>query len=139
MESTDDIIETLRQMKPELATVFKVHEIGMFGSVIRGEQREDSDIDILVDLPEEADLLDLIGLSQFLEERLHHKIDIVPKRSLREEIRARVLKEVRYLWEIFRYISRIFSKLLKVSKRFIAGMDYDAFFADDKTVSAVKR
>jgi len=84
-------------MKPELATVFKVHEIGMFGSVIRGEQREGSDIDILVDLPEEADLLDLIGLSQFLEERLHHKIDVVPKRSLREEIRARVLKEVRYL------------------------------------------
>jgi len=84
-------------MKPELATVFKVHEIGMFGSVIRGEQREGSDIDILVDLPEEADLLDLIGLSQFLEERLHLKIDVVPKRSLREEIRARVLKEVRYL------------------------------------------
>ena len=50
-----------------------------------------------MDLPEEADLLDLIGLSQFLEERLHHKIDVVPKRSLREEIRARVLKEVRYL------------------------------------------
>ena len=97
MESTDDIIETLRQMKPELASVFKVHEIGMFGSMIRGEQREGSDIDILVDLPEEADLLDLIGLSQFLEERLHHKIDVVPKRSLREEIRARVLKEVRYL------------------------------------------
>lgn len=50
-----------------------------------------------MDLPDEADLLDLIGLGQFLEERLNHKVDVVPKRSLREEIREHVLKEVRYL------------------------------------------
>ena len=97
MQRTDDILDSLRQAKPELAASFKVHEIGLFGSVIRGEQREDSDIDILVDLPEGADLLDLIGLGQFLEERLRHRVDVVPKASLREEIRERVLKEVRYL------------------------------------------
>lgn len=97
MEKTEDILDSLRQAKPELEAVFNVHEIGLFGSVVRGEQREASDIDILVDLPEEADLLDLIGLGQFLEERLHHKVDVVPKGSLREEIRERVLKEVRYL------------------------------------------
>jgi predicted nucleotidyltransferase len=97
MERTDDILDLLRLAKPELATVFNVHEIGLFGSVIRGEQRGDSDVDILVDLPQEADLLDLIGLSQFLEERLHKKVDVVPKRSLRKEIRERVLTEVRYL------------------------------------------
>lgn len=97
MESTDQILKVLRQAKPELSASFKVHEIGVFGSVIRGEQREESDIDILVDLDKDADLLDLIGLSQFLEERLHHKVDVVPKAALREEIRERVLKEVRYL------------------------------------------
>src|SRR6266540_635799 len=97
MEKTEDILDSLRRAKPELETTFKVHKIGLFGSVVRGEQREDSDIDILVDLPEEADLLDLIGLGQFLEERLHHRVDVVPKGSLREEIRERVLKEVLYL------------------------------------------
>lgn len=97
MERTDEILDSLRQMKTELAAVFKVDEIGLFGSVIRGEQREDSDIDILVNLPKDADLLDLIGIGQFLEERLHHKVDVVPKDSLRDEIRERVLKEVRYL------------------------------------------
>jgi uncharacterized protein len=97
MVRTDEILDSLRQAKPQLAAAFRVQEIGLFGSVIRGEQREDSDIDILVDLPEEADLLDLIGLSQFLEERLHHKVDVVPKKSLRIEIRERVLKEVRFL------------------------------------------
>jgi len=97
MESTDEILDSLRQVKTELAAIFKVEEIGLFGSVIRGEQREDSDIDILVNLPKDADLLDLIGIGQFLEERLHHKVDVVPKESLRAEIRERVLKEVCYL------------------------------------------
>lgn len=97
MERTDEILDSLRQVKTELAAIFKVDEIGLFGSVIRGEQREDSDIDILVNLPKDADLLDLIGIGQFLEERLHHKVDVVPKDSLRDEIRERVLKEVRYL------------------------------------------
>jgi len=97
MAGMDEILETLRQVKPELVKAFKVSEIGVFGSVIRGEQREESDIDILVDLEEEADLLDLIGLGQFLEERLHHKVDVVPTRALRQEIRDRVLNEVRYL------------------------------------------
>ena len=97
MEKTDQIFSLLRLAKPELVKIFRVHEIGLFGSVIHGEQRDDSDIDILVDLPEDADLLDLIGLNQFLEERLHQKVDVVPKRSLREEIRERVLTEVRYL------------------------------------------
>jgi len=50
-----------------------------------------------VNLPKDADLLDLIGIGQFLEERLHHKVDVVPKESLRAEIRERVLKEVCYL------------------------------------------
>jgi predicted nucleotidyltransferase len=76
---------------------FKVREIGLFGSVVRREQTNDSDIDLLVDLPQEADLLDLIGLSQFLEELLRHKVDVVPKGALRSEIREHVLKEVHYL------------------------------------------
>lgn len=97
MASLAQILKTLRQAKPELSATFKVHEIGVFGSVARGEQREESDIDILVNLDKDADLLDLIGLSQFLEERLHHKVDVVPKTALREEIRERVLNEVRYL------------------------------------------
>lgn len=96
MASLSQILKTLRQAKPELSAAFKVHEIGVFGSVARGEQREESDIDILVNLDKDADLLDLIGLSQFLEERLHHKVDVVPKTALREEIRERVLNEVRY-------------------------------------------
>jgi len=97
METTQEILNTLASVKSELRTAFKVQEIGVFGSVIRGEQKESSDIDVLVGLDRDADLLDLIALSQFLEERLHHKVDVVPRNALRPELREQVLREVRYL------------------------------------------
>ncbi|HBG07040.1 MAG: nucleotidyltransferase [Geobacteraceae bacterium GWC2_58_44] len=97
MVTTQEIMNTLASVKSELQTAFKVHEIGVFGSVIREEQKESSDIDLLVRLDKDADLLDLIALSQFLEERLHHKVDVVPRDALRSELREQVLREVRYL------------------------------------------
>ena len=69
-------------------------EIGLFGSVIKNNQRAKSDIDILVDFKKGADLFDLVGLGQFLEKKLHRKVDIVPKKALRAEIKKRVLEEV---------------------------------------------
>lgn len=97
MESTQEILHTLASVKSQLRSAFKVQEIGVFGSVIRGEQNESSDIDVLVGLDGDADLLDLIGLSQFLEECLHHKVDVVPRNALRPELREQVLREVKYL------------------------------------------
>ena len=97
MDTVEQVIEALQMAKAELANRFKVQEIGIFGSMARGEQRQESDIDIVVDLDKDADLLDLIGLSQYLEERLRQKVDVVPKAALRQEIRERVLREVFYL------------------------------------------
>jgi len=61
---------------------------------VRGEQNKESDIDVLVDFQEDADLLDLVGLGLFLEERLGRKVDVVPRKALRKEIRDAVLHEV---------------------------------------------
>ena len=97
MQSTQEILDTIRQAKQHLASTYKLHAVGVFGSVIRGEQRDGSDIDVLVDLDLKADLLDLIGIGQYLEERLHARVDVVPKAALRQEFRDQVLKEVRYL------------------------------------------
>ena len=68
-------------------------EIGVFGSVVRGEQTDTSDLDVLVDFEEGADLLDLVGLGLFLEEKLNQKVDVVSKRALREEIKDVILRE----------------------------------------------
>jgi len=97
MKTLEEITKLLTRYKQELKERFKVKEIGIFGSSIRGEQTQTSDLDLLVDFKDEADLFDLIGLGLFLEEQLHQKVDVVPKRALREEIKDTILKEVVYL------------------------------------------
>lgn len=93
MDGKEEVLKQLNALKPEILARFKVKEIALFGSFTRGEQREASDIDLLVDFEEGADLFDLVGLGEFLEARLHHRVDVVSKRALREEIRHQVLKE----------------------------------------------
>jgi len=94
MKSKQEIMSLIKSLLGELRQRFKVKEIGVFGSVVREEQRQTSDIDVLVDFEGGADLFDLVGLSLFLEEKLGQKVDVVPKRALREEIKGAVLKEV---------------------------------------------
>ncbi len=95
--SKDEILRILEQLKGEVIKKYKVERIGLFGSIIKGEQREGSDIDILVKFKEGADLFDLLGLSLFLEEKLNQKVDVVPEAALREELKQSILKEVAYL------------------------------------------
>jgi predicted nucleotidyltransferase len=90
----EDLLAKLKELKPTLAARYKAKEIGLFGSFARGEQGASSDIDVLVEFEEEADLFDLIGLSLHLEEALQRKVDVVPKRALRTELRESVLQEV---------------------------------------------
>ena len=92
--STETVVEILRALKPEIHHRFKARDLGLFGSFARTEQGDTSDVDILVDFEEGADLLDLVGLAQFLEERLARKVDVVPRRALRAELREAVLREV---------------------------------------------
>lgn len=97
MKTRSNIITKLEQLKDDIIKQYKIKEIGVFGSIIRGEQKETSDVDILVDFEKGADLFDLVGLALFLEEKLGRKVDVVSKRALRKEIKGVVLKEVAYL------------------------------------------
>jgi len=92
--SVEDLLAKLKELKPVIAARYKAKEIGLFGSFARGEQRANSDIDLLVEFEEGADLFDLVGLANYLEEALQRKVDIVPKRALRAELREAVLREV---------------------------------------------
>lgn len=92
----EQILMLLRDQQLEIKQRYKAEVKGLLGSVARGEAQRESDLDLLVDFDEEADLFDCVGLSQFLEERLNRKIDLVPRRALREEIRKKVLEEAIY-------------------------------------------
>lgn len=94
MPTKKDILRILKALKPELLKQYKVKEIGLFGSFVREEQSEASDIDVLVDFQEDASFFDLVRLGLFLEEKFRRKVDIIPKESLRAEIRESVLQEM---------------------------------------------
>ena len=94
MMNAENLLAKLRELKPTASASFKARELGLFDSFVRGDQDVGSDVDILVDFKDGADLFDLIGLSLYLEEELQRKVDIVPKRALREELRESVLREV---------------------------------------------
>ncbi|MHA1353292.1 MAG: nucleotidyltransferase family protein [Candidatus Heimdallarchaeaceae archaeon] len=90
----DEITRELEKIKEEISTQFKAEIIGLFGSYVRGEQKEGSDLDILVRFNEGASLFDYIGLADFLEEKLQLKVDVVSERAVRPELRDQILKEV---------------------------------------------
>lgn len=97
MKSKEEVLAVLTRMTKQQKDQYKVRRIGLFGSYAREEQRPDSDIDLLVDFSDDADLYDLAELKYFLEEKLHHRVDIVPARALREELRQAVLTDVSYV------------------------------------------
>ena len=97
MQTLDEIRDALKKHKEEVARDYKVKEIGIFGSVVRGEQGRGSDIDILVEYYELADLLKLIALERRLQRILKNKVDLVEKSGIRPELRDRILNEVVYI------------------------------------------
>jgi len=75
-----------------LSKSFKVKSIMIFGSYARNEQKEDSDVDIIVDFSEPIGL-EFIDLKEYLEEILGMKVDLVTPRAIRRKMRKSILKE----------------------------------------------
>jgi predicted nucleotidyltransferase len=77
----------------ELAHRRGAHNIRVFGSVARGDQRLDSDVDLLVDFEPGRSLLDLAGLWLDLEGTLGCKVDVVSSRGLRPRVESAVMRD----------------------------------------------
>lgn len=84
----------IRQHLPELSKEYSISYLGIFGSYVRGEQKEDSDLDILVEFSKTPDLFEFIGLKQDLSDMLGVKVDLVMKDALKPTIGKRIMEEV---------------------------------------------
>lgn len=93
----EEIEKVLREDKPFLERRFKVKEIGIFGSYLRSEQKNTSDLDLLVEFSEPVGLFDFIRLEEYLKEKLGVKVDLVMKDALKPRIKDRIMKEVLYV------------------------------------------
>jgi len=97
MKKIEEIKSKLEELKPVLKEEFKVENIGLFGSYVKGEQKGKSDLDILVEFSETIGLFKFIELEDFLSKELGVKVDLVMKEVLKPRIKEEILREVVYL------------------------------------------
>ena len=97
MKTLEEIKQLLSQSKPQLQECYRVTQVGVFGSYARGEQTENSDVDVLIDYIQAPTLVHLVELRDFLQGLLNMKVDVVTKNGLKPRIRERVLSEVVYV------------------------------------------
>ncbi len=89
-----EIKRLLIEHKPELRRRYKVKEIGIFGSYVRGENSETSDLDILVVFDEPIGFFEFLELEDYLSELLGINVDLVSKKALKPYIGQHILQEV---------------------------------------------
>ena len=93
----NEIIDIIKSNKSEMESRYGVRRVGLFGSYVKGRQRKKSDIDILVAFSRDIDLFDFLDLREYLEARLHAKVDLVMESALRPAIGKRILAEIEYV------------------------------------------
>ncbi|WP_018154462.1 nucleotidyltransferase family protein [Methanothermococcus thermolithotrophicus] len=97
MKTLNEIKKILLEHKKELKEKYKVKTIGIFGSYARGEQKETSDIDILVEFEKGYINFDnYMGLKYYLEDLFNKKVDLVIKDDIKPELKKYILNEVEY-------------------------------------------
>ncbi len=99
VKSVEEVKAILKEHKTEVVQKYRVREIGIFGSFVRGKQKQRSDVDILVEFDPRniPGLLKLIELEMYLEKLLRKKVDVVIKSGIRPELKRGILKEVIYI------------------------------------------
>jgi predicted nucleotidyltransferase len=91
--SISQLLQSKRSQIIQIATRHGAQNVRVFGSVVRGDARPDSDIDFLVDMEGGRSLLDLVQLSQDLEELLHRKVDVLTDGGLSPHLEQHIHAE----------------------------------------------
>ena len=89
----NDAVQILQEQAQALMDCYPISALFLFGSVARDEAREDSDVDILVEFSHPIGLFQLIALKRDLEALLGRRVDIGTQRSLKPQVKKRVLQE----------------------------------------------
>jgi len=91
--SLESLLKILHQQIPVLAERYSVETLEVFGSYVRDEQKQDSDLDVLVTFKEDPSLLTYIAIENYLSDLLSVKVDLVMKDSLKPKIGEQILGE----------------------------------------------
>ncbi|MDK9698760.1 MAG: nucleotidyltransferase family protein [bacterium] len=97
MPNRVEVLRILSERLPELKRQFPIKSLALFGSVARGDETENSDVDILVEFTEPIGFFRLGDLEDQLSELTGSKIDLVTTTGVKRQFRARILSEAIYV------------------------------------------
>lgn len=97
MKNLAAIKQILRDHEGILRDRYKVRRIGLFGSYVRGDTHQGSDLDVLVEFSDTISLLQLVSLENYLSSLTGIKVDVVPREDIRRELKDAILREAVYL------------------------------------------
>lgn len=96
MKEEKTVFHEIEEIKGKIIPILESYGVtraGLFGSVVRGELKEGSDIDILVEIQRDISLLDFVGLKLEIEKILGRKVDLVEYSTIKPLLRDNILKE----------------------------------------------
>jgi uncharacterized protein len=93
----NEALNALGRLKPMLTEQYGVTRLGLFGSIVRGEARPESDVDIVVSFDGPATSLRYFGVQFAIEDELGCHVDLVTEKALRQELRPYIEKEIIYV------------------------------------------
>ena len=89
-------MEILTQLKPELAQKYFVNSIGLFGSIVRDDFTDKSDVDIIVDFSKPIGI-EFIDLADYIEIKLSKKVDLVSRNGIKPKYFHQIQSEIIYV------------------------------------------
>lgn len=90
----DTVLETIRARRDEIEARYGIRLLGVVGSVARGEEREDSDVDITYDVPRSTTLFRIAAALNALEDEIGREIDLVDTGAMRPRARAFIERDL---------------------------------------------
>jgi len=97
MRTRKEILKILKDELPYLREKFNVKNIGLFGSYVRNEQKDESDVDILVEFSKPVGFFKFMELEEYLSKKLGVKVDLVTPDALKPMVKQQVMREVVYV------------------------------------------
>lgn len=95
--SKEEIKNILSSQLSFLKEKYHVKKLGIFGSVVRDETEQDSDVDIMVEFESPISFFEFIRLENFLSDKLRKKVDLISQKAIKPIIKNDILKETIYV------------------------------------------
>ncbi len=97
MKTRQEILQILSRHLEEIRGEYGVERIGVFGSVLRDEQTDESDVDVLVEFSQAVGMVRFLQLEHSLQDLLGARVDLVTRKALKKHIGQRIMREIQFV------------------------------------------